>query len=49
MLIKNIYPYFMWPERLLHCVENFWQKSLYPVQGYTKLNLLTKISKHLFG
>jgi len=33
MLIKNIYT--LWGrKRLLHCVANFWLKSIYPLQGY---------------
>jgi len=35
MLIKNIYT--LWGrKRLLHCVANFWLKSIYPLQGYKK-------------
>jgi len=33
MLIKNIYT--LWGrKRMLHCVANFWLKSMYPLQGY---------------
>jgi len=35
MLIKNIYT--LWGrKRLLHCVANFWLKSIYFLQGYNK-------------
>jgi len=33
MLIKNIFTLWGW-KRLLHCLANFWLKSLYPLQGY---------------
>jgi len=32
--------YTLWGrKRLLHCVANFWLKSLYPLQGYNKSNI----------
>jgi len=38
MLIKNIYS--LWGrKRVLHCVANFWLKSIYPLQGYKNNNI----------
>jgi len=42
MLIKNIYT--LWGrQRLLHCVANFWLKSIYPLQGYNKEERVTQL------
>jgi len=45
MLIKNIYT--LWDrKRLLHCVANFWLKSIYPLQEYKELNGILTVNRN---
>jgi len=43
ILIKNIYT--LWGRKhLLHCVANFWLKSIYPLQGYKNIGIFSSFS-----